>query len=185
MTEADQGGAAPSADTTDLREGPAIHDDLLALLPLVGMWGGAGIGVVPETGDEFRFVQALTFAHDGRPFLVYESHTWLLAENGAVERAAARECGFWRPGAGPDDVEVVLALNTGVTLVLTGQAGDAQWSLETTVLHGTPTAKDVDGNRRFYAVTASAEGDELAYAQELARSGEDYRPHLNARLQRR
>jgi THAP4-like, heme-binding beta-barrel domain len=175
----------PAADTTDLRAGPPLHDGLLALLPLVGMWGGAGIGVVPETGAEFRFVQAVTFAHDGRPFLVYESHTWLLDENGAVSRAAARESGFWRPGDGPDDVEVVLALNTGVTLVLTGPAGDGQWSLETVALDSTPTAKDVDGNRRFYAVTAGANGDELAYAQELARAGEDFRPHLNARLQRR
>jgi THAP4-like, heme-binding beta-barrel domain len=178
-------GSGPAADTTDLREGPPIHDDLLALVPLVGLWGGAGIGVVPETGAEFRFVQALTFAHDGRPFLVYESHTWLLDETGAVSRAAARESGFWRPGAGPDDVEVVLALNTGVTLVLTGSAGDARWSLETTALDSTPTAKNVDGNRRLYAVTAGEDGDELAYAQELARVGEDFRPHLNARLQRR
>ena len=185
MTQAEGGGAGPAADTTDLREGPPIHDDLLALVPLVGMWGGAGLGIVPETGDEFRFVQALTFSHDGRPFLVYESHTWLLDDNGAVERAAARESGFWRPGRGPDDVEVVLALNTGLTLVLTGAAGDAQWSLETAALAGTPTAKGVDGNRRFYAVTTSAGGDELAYAQELARPGEDFRPHLNARLQRR
>lgn len=149
------------------------------------MWGGAGIGILPETGGEFRFVQAVTFSHDGRPFLVYESHTWLLGDDGTLERAAARESGFWRPGAGPDDVEVVLALNTGVTLVLTGTAGDAQWSLETAALDGSPTAKDVDGNRRFYAVTAAAQGDELAYAQELARPGEDYHPHLNARLQRR
>ncbi len=178
-------GSGPAADTTDLREGPPIHDDLLALVPLVGLWGGAGIGIVPETGDEFRFVQAVTFSHDGRPFLVYESHTWLLDETGAVSRAAARESGFWRPGAGPDDVEVVLALNTGVTLVLVGTAGDAQWSLETEALDSAPTAKDVDGNRRFYAVTRGDNGNELAYAQELARAGEDFRPHLNARLQRR
>jgi hypothetical protein len=183
MTESADTG--PAADTTDLREGPPIHDDLLALVPLVGLWGGAGIGIVPETGAEFRFVQALTFAHDGRPFLVYESHTWLLDEAGAVSRAAARESGFWRPGAGPDDVEVVLALNTGVTLVLTGSAGDARWSLETAALDRTPTAKEVDGNRRLYAVTTGDDGDELAYAQELARPGEEYRPHLNARLQRR
>jgi hypothetical protein len=177
--------AAPAGDTTDLRTGPPLHDRLLALLPLVGMWGGAGIGIVPETGEEFHFVQAVTFAHDGRPFLVYESHTWLLDEAGTVTRAAARESGFWRPGAGPDDVEVVLALNSGVTLVLTGRAGDAQWSLEASALERAPTAKDVDGNRRFYAVTAGADGDELSYAQELARAGEDFRPHLNARLQRR
>ena len=179
------GGVQPDADTTDLRTGPPIHDALLALLPLVGMWDGAGLGVVPNTGEEFRYIQAVTFAHDGRPFLVYESHTWIINAAGEVVRAAARETGFWRPGAGPDDVEAVLALNTGEALVLTGQAGDRQWSLETTSLVGTPTAKVVDGNRRLYAVTTGDDGVELSYAQELARVGEEFRPHLNARLQRR
>ena len=30
------------------------------------------------------------FAHDGRPFLSYESRSWLLDEEGAVIRPAAR-----------------------------------------------------------------------------------------------
>jgi hypothetical protein len=43
-----------------------------------------------------------------------------------------------------------------------------------------PTAKQVDGERRLYAVL----GSELVYVSELAVAGEPYAPHLNARLTR-
>lgn len=168
------------ADTIDLRSGPPVHDGLLALLPLVGRWSGTGSGRVPATGDQFRFGQEISFSHDGRPFLVYESRAWLLDDAGAVLRPAARETGFWRPGAGPDDIEAVLALNTGLTLLMTGQAGDQRWELSTAAIASAPTAKDVAGNRRLYGLV----GDGLAYAQELARPGEDLAPHLTARLAR-
>ena len=103
----------PAPDTADLRSGAPIHDNLLALLPLVGMWRGSGTGVVASTGGEFSYGQQVSFVHDGRPFLAYESRAWLLDADGGVIRQAWRESGFWRPGAGPDDVEVVLASNTG------------------------------------------------------------------------
>lgn len=170
----------PAPDTTDLREGAPIHDSLLAVLPLVGVWRGQGAGVVASSGQEFRFGQQVTVSHDGRPFLAYESRSWLLAENGSVLRQAWRESGFWRVGPGEDDVELVLASNTGQALVLAGTAGDAQWELVTVSAQHTPSAKDVDGERRLYAVR----GEELVYATELAPGGQDYAPHLNGRLRR-
>jgi hypothetical protein len=85
-------------DTTDLRSGAPLNDRLLALLPLVGEWIGEGIGVAASSGEEFRFGQRLSFAHDGRPFLAHESRSWLLDSDGAVIRPAMRESGFWRPG---------------------------------------------------------------------------------------
>jgi len=97
-----------------------------------------------------------------------------------VLRAAWRECGFWRPGPGPDDVELVLASNTGQALVLAGTAGDQRWELATVSAEHAPSAKDVDGERRLYAIR----GDELMYATELAPGGADYAPHLNAALRR-
>lgn len=167
-------------DTTDLRSGVPIHDALLALLPLLGVWQGEGAGVVASTGAGFRFGQRVTFAHDGRPFLVYEARSWLLDDAGAVIRPAWREAGFWRPGAGPDDLEVVLAANTGQALSYNGTAGDAQWEIATDLAHPTPTARKVDMERRLYAVR----GDELLYATELAPGGETLAPHLNGRLER-
>jgi hypothetical protein len=170
----------PTLDTADLRSGPPIHDNLLALLPLVGIWQGTGTGVVASTGAEFSYGQQMSFVHDGRPFLVYESRSWLLDADGGVVRQAWRESGFWRPGAEPDDVEVVLASNTGQALLLTGVATDLRWDLATAAAVPAPTAKPVDGERRLYALL---DGD-LVYATELAPAGQPYAAHLNARLSR-
>jgi hypothetical protein len=169
-----------SPDTDNLRSGPPIHDALLALLPLVGRWSGRGGGVVASTGVEFSFGQQISIVHDGRPFLAYESRSWLVDAAGEVIRQAWRESGFWRPGPGPDDVELALASNTGQALVFTGVAGDQQWELATVIAARTPTAKEVDGERRLYAVR----GDELIYATELAPAGQPFAAHLNGRLVR-
>jgi len=169
----------PAPDTSDLRAGAPLHDSLLALLPLVGRWQGSGQGVSPG-GREFRYGQQIEFVHDGRPFLAYQSQTWLLDDDGSVIRQAWRESGFWRPGSGEDDVEVVLASNTGLALVFAGVAGDMTWDLHTSSAASAATAKLVNGEKRFYALV----DDDLAYATELAPVGEDFAPHLNARLQR-
>lgn len=170
----------PAPDTADLRSGPPIHDNLLALLPLVGNWRGSGTGVVAATGAEFSYGQQLSFVHDGRPFLAYESRSWLLDADGGVIRQAWRESGFWRPGAGQDDIEAVIASNTGQALLFTGVAADVRWELATVVAAPTPTAKPVDGERRLYALL---DGD-LVYATELAPAAQPYAAHLNARLTR-
>lgn len=168
------------ADTTDLRSGAPLNDALLALLPLVGVWRGIGDGVVARTGARFRYGQQMVFSHDGRPFLAYEARSWLLDEDGAVLRQAWRESGFWRPGAGADDVEVVIASNTGQSLLYIGTAGDLRWEIATAVATPAPTAVVVDGEKRLYGLV----GDELVYATELAPGGQPYAPHLNARLAR-
>ena len=167
-------------DTTDLRSGAPLHEALLAVLPLVGTWTGSGAGVKPSGGEGFAFRQQVSFAHDGRPFLAYESRAWLVDAEGKDIRPAFRESGFWRPGAGPDDVEAVVAAATGLTLQFSGVAGDQRWELATTSVLSAPTAKGVAGERRLYAISA----DTLAYATELALPGGDYAPHLNATLQR-
>ncbi|MDT4915215.1 MAG: hypothetical protein QOC66_4343 [Pseudonocardiales bacterium] len=169
-----------TGDTSDLRSGAPIHDALLALLPLVGIWDGGGRGVVASNDAQFAYNQRVEIVHDGRPFLAYQSRSWLIDDSGAVIRPAWRESGFWRPGPGPDDVELVIASNTGQALVFTGTAGDQRWELETVSAEHTPSAKSVAGERRLYAVRA----DELAYATELAPGGRPFAPHLNARLVR-
>ena len=168
------------ADTDDLRAGVPIHDALLALLPLVGRWHGAGDGVVASSGRRFSFGQHVVITHDGRPFLAYDSRSWLIGDDGEVLRLAWRESGFWRPGPGADDLELVLASNTGQALVFTGTAGDQRWELETVSAVHAPSAEDVDGERRLYAVR----GDALVYATELAPGGAPFAAHLNAELTR-
>jgi hypothetical protein len=166
-------------DTSDLRSGAPIHDALLALLPLVGVWTGGGTGLAPS-GEAFAYGQQIRFVHDGRPFLAYESRAWLVDDAGAVIRQAWRESGFWRLGATPDEIEVVLASNTGQALVYAGTAGDQQWEITSVSIRPTPTAKTLDAERRLYALL----DDDLIYASELAPAGRPLAPHLNGRLSR-
>ena len=168
------------SDTTDLRRGAPLHDDLLALLPLLGVWRGHGEGVVPRTQEQFRFRQEIVFSHDGRPFLTYESRSWIVDDADANIRPGARERGFWRPGPGPDDFAVVLAVASGFAMLFTGTVGDLRWELGSAAVVDAPGAKDVVGERRLYALV----GDGLGYATELAAMGLDYRPHLTAQLDR-
>jgi hypothetical protein len=81
---------------------------------------------------------------------------------------------------GPDDLEVVLASNTGEALLYTGIAGDQRWELTTASAVSAPTAKRIDAERRLFAIAT----DDLVYASELAPGGRPLAPHLNARLRR-
>lgn len=180
MTLPPASSRAPVPDTDDLRAGVPIHESLLALLPLVGRWRGSGVGVVASSGRRFAYGQHVSIAHDGRPFLAYESRSWLVDDSGEVVRQAWREAGFWRPGPGEDDIELVLASNTGQALVFGGSAGHQRWELETISAQHAPSAEDVDGERRLYALR----GDELVYATELAPGGAPFAPHLNGSLAR-
>ena len=178
--------SSPQPDTTDLRSGAALNDALLAVVALVGRWRGQGQGHVGSTGQDFRYGQEITFAHDGRSFLAYESRTWLLAEDGTTLRPAFRESGFWRPGAGPDDIEVQLATAAGIVEIFEGTAGDNLWELRATGVGMTATARRVAGERRIYAVTPAtgSVSDVLSYATELQLPDREPEPHLNGRLQR-
>ena len=126
----------------------------------------------------------MRFSHDGRPFLAYESRAWLIDDDDAPIRPAWRESGFWRPGQGPDDVEVVLASNTGQSLLYTGHAGELRWEIATAT--ATPRPDRRGGRRRAPAVRAG--GGRRRSAQTSPTSpnwpptGVRYAPHLNARL---
>ena len=167
-------------DTANLREGPNLHDALLPLLPLVGVWRGEGEVVYP-TIESQHFGQQISFAHDGRPFLSYESRAWLLDADGKVIRPAAREVGWWRPQ--PDDtIELLLAHATGIIEIFYGEARtQTSWELSTDVTMRTPSAKDVTGAKRLYGLVNN--GD-LAYVEERAMVGQPLQPHTSAYLRR-
>ncbi|MDT0263165.1 FABP family protein [Jatrophihabitans lederbergiae] len=167
-------------DTSDLRLGPEIDEALLAVLPLVGSWSGHGTGVDPASGEQFTFAQRVTFAHDGRPFLSYDLHSWVLDQAGSVLRQGVREHGFLRMGEAEDELELVLTTADGVIEIFTGLAGDLRWELVTTAVGFTPSAEQIAGERRLYAIA----GDTLAYVQEVAVEGGSYQPLVNGQLQR-
>ena len=161
---------------------PDLHDRLEHLGFLVGTWQGLGVVGYP-TITEQRYEQEVVFAHDGRPFLSYSSRSWVLADDGSRLRPAATETGFWRPGAQPRDVEVLLAHPTGIVEVYVGEVAFHKIELVTDLVARTETAKAVTGLRRLYGLI-DGEGDrrDLGYAVDMAAVGEPLQSHLSARL---
>ncbi len=168
-------------DTANLRLGPEINDACLALLPLVGVWRGEGEANHPSMNESYRFLQQVTFAHDGRPFLYYESRAWRLdGEGGAVVEPAFRETGWWRPQ--PDDtIELLLVHSSGVAEMFFGKPrNQTTWELSTDAVLRSPTSEDVTGANRLYGVVEGS----LAYVEERSTSEHEMQPRLSAKLER-
>ena len=154
------------------------HPGLAPLLFLLGRWEGAGIGGYP-TIDSFRFGQEISFTHNGKPYLIYVSRTWLLDEDGVPGRPLATESGYWRPQPG-GDVEVLLAHPTGIAEVYVGEITEARIELRTDIVARTATAKEVTAGHRLYGRI----GDDLAWAFDMAAIGQPLQPHISAQLKR-
>ncbi len=168
----------PVADTVDVRSGPEVSEELLAVLPLLGEWHGEGQAAGPE-GDH-RFGQWIRFSHDGRGFLAYESRTWKLTDDGAIVGPDVRESGFWRP-RGQDDVELLVTSPDGLVELYVGRARTTtSWELTSDVLARTPDAPDVSRAVRLYGIVEGA----LMYAIDRADADGPLRPAMSARLER-
>jgi hypothetical protein len=153
--------------------GVELPGSLEPLAFLVGTWAGEGVGGYPTIPD-FRFGQELRFEFYGKPVLAYSSRSWSLDD----ERPLARESGFWRMAG--DDVEVLMAQQSGLVEVFLGRVEGHRIEIATDVVARTPSAKDVSADRRLYGLV----GEDLAYAMDLAAVGESLAPHLSARLRR-
>jgi hypothetical protein len=154
------------------------HPSLGPLLFLLGRWEGAGVGGYP-TIESFRFGQEISFSHNGKPYLIYSSRTWLLDDEGTIGRPLAMETGFWRPQ--PDgQLEVLLAHPTGFAEVYLGEISGTKIEMATDAVVRTSTAKEVTAGRRLYGLI----GTDLGYAFDLAAVGQPLQSHLSAQLKR-
>jgi THAP4-like, heme-binding beta-barrel domain len=154
------------------------HPDLAPLWFLLGRWEGAGVGGYP-TIESFQFGQEISFSHNGKPYLIYVSRSWLLDAEGVPGRPLAMETGFWRPQP-EDKVEVLLAHPTGITEIYLGEVTGTKIDLATDVVARTSSAKEVRAGRRLYGLV----GGELAWAYDMAAVGQPLQPHLSAQLKR-
>lgn len=153
---------------------------------LLGDWEGDGFGEYP-TVERFAFRQRVSFSCDGRPFLAYESRTWLLEPETGVGRPLATECGYWRPR--PDNaVEVLLSHPMGyvevwhgsvqVTGLESARITGAQLELRTDAVVRTESAKEYTAGHRLYGLV---NGD-LLWTFDMAAVGYPMSNHLWAKL---
>ncbi|OOK70839.1 hypothetical protein BZL30_6475 [Mycobacterium kansasii] len=133
------------ADTANLRQGASLHDALLALLPLVGVWRGEGEGRGHD-GD-YRFGQQIVVSHDGGDYLNWEARSWRLTDTGEYLEPGLRETGFWRFVSDPDDpsesqaIELLLAHSAGYVELFYGRPrNQSSWELVTDALAGAAPA---------------------------------------------
>jgi hypothetical protein len=155
-----------------------MHEALAPVAFLLGRWEGAGVVGYP-TIESAQFGQEITFSHNGKPFLIYSSRTWLLDEEGRTGRPLSIETGYWRPQ--PErQLEVLLVHPTGITEIYLGEVTGTKIEMATDAVVRTATAKEVTAGRRLYGLV---EGD-LAYAYDMAAVGQPLQAHASARLNR-
>jgi hypothetical protein len=157
---------------------PPPHEAIAPLSFLLGWWEGAGVVGYP-TIESVNFGQEISFSHNGKPFLIYSSRTWLVEDDGAIGRPLAMEVGFWRPQ--PDNqVEVLLTHPTGITEIYLGTVDGTKIELITDAVVRTASAKEVTAGKRLYGLI----GADLGYAYDMAAVGQPLQPHVSAQLKR-
>ena len=173
------GGPADPADPhSEAVHSEAVHPALAPLSFLLGRWEGAGVVGYP-TIESANFGQEITFSHNGKPYLIYSSRTWLLDSEGQIGHPLAVEAGFWRPQ--PDSqLEVVLAHPTGISEIYLGEVTGTKIEMATDAVMRTSTAKEVTAGRRLYGLI----GADLAYAYDMAAMGHPLQAHASAQLKR-
>ena len=175
----------PYEDTHDLRSGPDLHPALLGLLPFVGLWRGRGQGGFPAEED-YNFAQEIRISHDGRPFLKFESRSWLLDDDSKPAGEWINESGFWRPvltadGQATDEMEGTMINPDGVAEIYLGKTiGTTRLEMEADAIAYTPSGQHVTGGHRLFGIVEGA----LLYAYEMAVEDSGLQPHMSARLLR-
>jgi hypothetical protein len=154
------------------------HPSLDSVRFLIGRWEGAGVVGYP-TIDSANFGQEITFSHNGKPFLIYASRTWLIEPDGTIGRPLAMETGYWRPQE-DGGIEVVLAHPTGITEIYIGAVTGTKIELATDAVVRTATAKEVTAGRRLYGLI----GADLGWAYDMAAVGQPLQSHVSAQLKR-
>lgn len=168
-------------DTANLRLGPNLHDGLLALLPLIGVWRGQGQAAQPGE-EEFTFGQQVVFAHDGENRIRYESRTWRMDDDGQpLDTPDRRESGWLRIGE-DDNIEMTVAHSDGIVEILYGKPlTERAWQLESASTMVTETGPaDLGPGKRLYGLMPN---NDLGWVDERLVNGE-MTPWMSAQLQR-
>ncbi|MGW1074411.1 FABP family protein [Streptomyces sp. NPDC002537] len=157
-----------------------LHPSLVPLVFLLGKWEGAGVADFPGT-EKCNFGQEVTFTHDGRDFLEYTSHSWVLDAEGKMVRPLETETGYWRIDK-DRKVEVVMVRDQGVAEVWYGELADQkpQIDLATDAVARTGASGPYSGGKRLYGYV---KGD-LMWVGEKATPEVPLRPYMSAHLKK-
>jgi hypothetical protein len=151
---------------------------LAPLAWLIGEWEGAGVVGYP-TIESAHFGQEISVTHDGRPFLEWQSRTWLLDDKGEKVRPLAVELGFWRPLEN-NEVEFLLTHPTGIVEMYHGTTSPAKIELRTDGVIRSPHAKEYNAASRLYGLVNS----DLMWVMDMAAVGQRLQSHVSAQLKR-
>ena len=177
MTDSGEPAAAGRGGSAVPTEFP-LHPSLRPLFFLIGRWEGAGVVGYP-TIDSANFGQEISFGHNGKPFLIYSSRTWLIGDDGSIGRPLSMETGYWRPQE-DGSLEVVLAHPTGIVEIYLGEIAGTKIELATDAVVRTATAKEVTAGKRLYGLI----GTDLGWAYDMAAVGQPLQSHVSAQLKR-
>lgn len=168
-------------DTANLRKGPNLHDGLLALLPLIGVWRGQGQAAHPGE-EEFTFGQQIVFSHDGENRIAYDSRTWRMDDDGKpLSTPDRRESGFLRIDD-KDEIEMIITHSDGMVEILYGSPlNERAWQLESASTMATASGLGALGpGKRLYGLMPN---NDLGWVDERLIGGEMV-PWLSAQLKR-
>ncbi|MFD1663310.1 FABP family protein [Streptomyces caeni] len=157
-----------------------LHKDLVPLAFLLGTWAGAGVHDFPDS-EKCNFGQEVSFTHDGRDFLEYHSHTWVLDGEGNKVRPLESESGYWRIGT-DRKVEVTMVRSDGVVEVWYGELADKkpQIDLATDAVARTEASGPYSGGKRLYGYVDS----DLMWVGEKQTPDIPLRPYMSAHLKK-
>lgn len=173
----------------------SIPDDLAPevypLAWLVGDWRGEGVISYPSI-PESKFIQTVTFDHDGGPYLRYNSTIRLPAHDGGPggepteEIIWSTESGFWRvtpdrpEGLGADrtPLEVMVSDPSGLLTLYLGAVGNGRVDLVSDLIARTSTGAEVSAANRMYGLVEGT----LMWVWELAAFGHPLQSYASAQL---
>ncbi len=153
---------------------PELHPACVPLAFLLGQWRGSGTGVYP-TIEDFSYLEEVTFAHVGKPFLAYGQKT----RDAATGAPLHAEAGYLRPQA-DGRVEMLLVQPSGVAELLEGTVDGSGVRLVSTEVKGTASAKPVSATERWFRV----DGETLHASVSMAAVGLDLQHHVASELRR-